>query len=331
MKKHLLKKSITSILTAFIIAGVSAQTQTNVTFRVDMSQQTGFTTPEVNGTFNSWCGAACNPMADVNSDGIWEVTIPIASGSYEYKFATDNWTTQESLTAGSPCTVTSGQFTNRTLTVGTNDTILPIVCWNLCSACSAPLTNVTFRVDMNQQTGFTTPEVNGTFNSWCGAACNPMTDVNADGIWEVTVALTQGSYEYKFAADNWALQETLTVGSSCTITNGNFTNRSLVVGSSDTTLNTVCWGSCAPCLTNSILEIKSESLQIFPNPSNGILHINSATESNISIVNLLGEEILKMKIAKGDNVIEISHLPKGIYTVISNSNYKIESKRVTHQ
>jgi hypothetical protein len=36
--------------------------------------------------------------------------------------------------------------------------------------------SVTFLVDMNQVTqGFTTPEVNGTFNNWCGG-CAPMSD-----------------------------------------------------------------------------------------------------------------------------------------------------------
>ena len=34
---------------------------------------------------------------------------------------------------------------------------------------------------MNQVTdAFTTPEVNGTWNSWCGN-CNPMNDADGDG------------------------------------------------------------------------------------------------------------------------------------------------------
>jgi hypothetical protein len=60
--------------------------------------------------------------------------------------------------------------------------------------------NVTFRVDMNGLSGFATPEVNGTFNGWCGN-CNPMTDANADGVWEATLNLPPGSYEYKFSYD----------------------------------------------------------------------------------------------------------------------------------
>ena len=106
--------------------------------------------------------------------------------------------------------------------------------------------NVTFRVDMNGVSGFTTPEVNGTFNGWCGN-CNPMTDANADGIWEATLNLPAGSYEYKFSYDYWAGQENLTPGSACTITNFGLTNRVIDV-SAATTLPALCWESCGACV-----------------------------------------------------------------------------------
>jgi hypothetical protein len=54
--------------------------------------------------------------------------------------------------------------------------------------------NVTFSVDMQNVTGFTTPTVNGSFDGWCGN-CHPMTDANADGIWEVTFDMPAGNYE----------------------------------------------------------------------------------------------------------------------------------------
>jgi hypothetical protein len=117
------------------VVGTNAPaTPVNVTFKVDMTQQTGFTTPEVNGTFNAWCGN-CNPMTDANSDGIWETTLSLVPGSYEYKFSRDNWAGQESLTSGSSCTVTNGSNTNRTLLVGNQNMVLPIVCWASCSTC----------------------------------------------------------------------------------------------------------------------------------------------------------------------------------------------------
>lgn len=121
------------------VVGTSAPaTPVNVTFKVDMTQQTGFTTPEVNGTFNSWCGN-CNAMTDANADGIWETTLSLVPGSYEYKFSRDNWAGQESLTSGSSCTVTTGSNTNRTLVVGNQNMVLPIVCWASCSTCTTTI------------------------------------------------------------------------------------------------------------------------------------------------------------------------------------------------
>lgn len=105
----------------------------NVTFRLNMNGLQGFNTPEVNGTFNNWCGN-CNPMSDANGDGIWETTLNLPAGNYEYKFSYDSWSGQENLSATTGCSVTNGNFTNRTLSVQ-SDVVLPIVCWGLCSEC----------------------------------------------------------------------------------------------------------------------------------------------------------------------------------------------------
>ena len=82
-----------------------------------------YTTPEVNGTFNGWCGG-CNPLADGDGDGIWEATIALEAGTYEYKFAYDAWAGQENLIEGSPCTITAFGFTNRTFTLGARPGLL---------------------------------------------------------------------------------------------------------------------------------------------------------------------------------------------------------------
>lgn len=237
-------KYIYFLATLFMSSAMVAQTY-NVTFQVDMSQQTGFTTPEVNGSFNNWCGS-CAPMADPEGDGIWTLTIPLAAGSYEYKFSADTWGSQETLLQGTPCTVTNFGFTNRTLSV-TADTTLPLVCWGSCTDCASTpnVYDITFQLDMNGQTGFTTPEVNGTFNGWCGN-CTAMTDVDGDNIWQITVNVPEGPYEYKFSADNWNTQENLAAGSSCTVTADQFTNR-FIDATQDTILPAVCWGSCSPC------------------------------------------------------------------------------------
>ncbi|MEN9914957.1 MAG: hypothetical protein RL528_1721 [Bacteroidota bacterium] len=253
-------KKTTKIFCLFILSSLGLFAQTNVTFKVNMNQSTmpAGSIPEVNGSFNNWCGA-CAPMSDVNSDGVWELIIPLATGAYEYKFSYSAWAGQEALIPGSTCTVTNFGYTNRTLTVGPTAMTLPTVCYSSCSACGVtppPPTQaqVTFKVDVSQS-GLPVgaiPEVNGTFNNWCGN-CNTMTDVNADGIWETTILLNSGSYEYKFSYSTWTGQETLVPGSSCTITTGANTNRSLTVGSTAVVLPSVCWNSCTACSTGPSL------------------------------------------------------------------------------
>lgn len=108
----------------------------DVTFRLNMAGFDGFGTPEVNGTFNGWCGN-CNAMSDPDGDGIWETTVDIPEGTIEYKFSFDNWSAQENLSFETTCVTGFENFTNRTLNV-TGDVVLDPVCWGLCTDCMAP-------------------------------------------------------------------------------------------------------------------------------------------------------------------------------------------------
>jgi len=128
-----MKKIFTLILMAGSLMGLA---QDNVTFVVDMNQYGGSTANGVfvNGTFNNWCGS-CNPMTDANSDGVWEVTLPITGDTMEYKFTIDGWSAQENFAGGEPCTVTNGGFTNRYLT-RSGAVVLDTVCFNACAACT---------------------------------------------------------------------------------------------------------------------------------------------------------------------------------------------------
>lgn len=108
--------------------------------------------------------------------------------------------------------------------------------------------DVTFRVDMNEYGGaFTTAHVNGTFNGWCGE-CNPLSDDDMDGVWEVTLPLPDSlaSIEFKFTVDGWTDQEMFVGGEACTVTNGGFTNRFLEIDG-DEDLPLFCFNSCNDC------------------------------------------------------------------------------------
>src|SRR6056300_946973 len=229
----------------------SACSPVDVTFQVDMNNvSASFTNVYVSGTLNSWSGNS-NQLTDADGDGVYDGTISLLPGSYEYKFTYDNWTGQESLdpnSADSTCTLTTSGFTNRYITIGAADTTLPQVCWEECAACLNTV-DVTFQVDMNNvSASYTNVYISGTLNRWSGNA-NQMTDADSDGVYDVTLTLNPGSYEYKFTYDNWTGQESLdpTADAACTMTTSGYTNRVIATGTADTTLPVVCWESCLSC------------------------------------------------------------------------------------
>lgn len=144
----------------------------DVTFRLNMKGVNfPFTTPEVNGTFNNWCGA-CNQMTDANGDSIWEAVISLPNGIHEYKFSTDNWAHQETLPQGAPCTIfTPPSYNNRKILVF-NPVVLKAVCWESCDSCTTgPLGPSLQQISLpiswqdTSQVNYTTTDFGGTFSA----------------------------------------------------------------------------------------------------------------------------------------------------------------------
>ena len=307
-------KKLFTLLALGMIGSVFAQT--NVTFQVDMNNYTGtFTAPEVNGTFNSWCGN-CAAMTDADGDNVWEVTIALTAGdTVEYKLSHDNWTGQETNDPTASCTNGNATYTNRVLVVPATAATLSPVCWASCDPCAPATADVTFQVDMSLYTGtFTAPEVNGTFNSWCGN-CAAMSDANGDNVWDVTISLNMGdTVEYKFSHDNWTGQETNDPTAPCTNGNATYTNRVLVVTASDT-LDVVCWASCTAC-SGIGMEEGASLMTLAPNPANDNVRIAFTAEEGVyAIQNLSGQVVASGRLTQGQNDIATSALSNGIYMI----------------
>ena len=316
----------------------------SVTFQLDLREVTSitYTTPEVNGMFNGWCGS-CNPLEDLDGDSIWETTILIDPGTYEYKYSVDNFAAEENLFAGDSCTVSNFGFTNRTITVD-RDTVLSPVCWELCGDCdSGPSSyNVTFRLDMSEYVGppFTTPEINGTFNGWCGS-CWAMDDSDGDDVWEFTALIGAGdSIQFKYSADNWNLQEDLDSSLSCVAVafdpgapNGwGYVNR-LEVINSETVLDVVCWNDCVECQgTSSVEDGLLNNLMLYPNPSTGVVKIKSANDiMRCDVYNVLGELISTEEIKTNTNEHEINIVKNGLYFINVYTETGVLTNKLTIQ
>jgi thiol-disulfide isomerase/thioredoxin len=290
----------------------------NVTFQVDMNQVTqGFTTPEVNGLWNNWCGN-CNAMSDANGDGIWEVTIPLLEGStQEYKYSADSWTIQEMNDPSASCTNGNATYTNRVLVVPNADTTLPVVCWSSCYGCTS---EVTLKVNMawevaNNAISADGIHVAGDFQGWNPSATE-MTDADNDGVYEVTVSIpSNSSIEYKFINGNaWGLDEP--VPTSCAVTGT--TNRGATFTYSDSAMAAVCFGKCTDCMVG--LDETFDNISLFPNPTHdefNLARANVTKEVEVSVLDLQGKVLTTATWDAGSEAMSINlgHLANGIYLV----------------
>lgn len=305
-----------------------------VTFQVDMNQVTqAFTTPEVNGLWNNWCGN-CNAMTDANGDGIWSVTLPLPVGStQEYKFSADSWTIQEQNDPTAPCTNGNATYTNRVFTIPAQDTTLGVVCWGSCYGCTV---DVTLKVNMawevaNNAVSANGVHVAGDFQGW-NPSGTPMTDANNDGIYEVTVSIpANSSIQYKFINGNvWGQDEP--VPGACAVTGT--TNRGATFAYADSSMSPVCFGKCTDCMA-SIDEALS-NVSLFPNPNRGqfqLARMDASTDVEVSVLDLQGKVLNVAKWSAGAESlgIDLSDVANGVYMVRLTSEEGSRTMRVSVQ
>ncbi len=232
-----------------LLMGLALQSKaTEVTFRVDMSNET--VSPlgiHIAGSFQNWDPAATEMTATFG--GVYIVMVDIAEGTeIEWKYVNGNaWDMDE--TVPESCGILSGGSYNRYLTVPADPVTLPVVCYGSCNPCSFNI-DVTFRVDMSEQT--VSPSgvhIAGSFQGW-NPGSTEMT-LEQDNIYEYTASVAPGDeHEYKFVnGTTWDDAETVT--GACT-TGPPYNNRTLTVPEENTVLDVVCFGSCIPCAVPTV-------------------------------------------------------------------------------
>jgi len=185
-----------------------------VTFRVDMSNSPiSDDGVYVVGPSDQLAGPEGHLMSDTNGDDIWEVTLSLPEGSYTYKFRNgycDNWDNCAAIFEGNLEDCGVGDWDDREVTIGTENIVLDIYCFDSCSGGECPELGyypVTFIVDMS----ILGPNPSGVFVTggsqyMNGPLGHEMFDADGDYIYETTVNLPEGTYTFKFRngyCDTW--------------------------------------------------------------------------------------------------------------------------------
>jgi hypothetical protein len=223
-----------------------------VIFRVDMSNQV--ISPNgvhVAGGFNGWNTSATPMVAGANN--IYSATLMLTPGIYQlYRFVNGNDQTGYE-TVPDQCGSTSASGGNdRYFTVSDSDTTLPLVCFSSCVDCgsTAQYVNVTFKVDMRQENVSSNGvHIAGSFQGW-QTAVTPMATMG-DTVYTYTQLFLVGStVQYRYLNGNTS-NDLETVPAACSVSG----NRFVLVPTSDTVLNLVCFSSCVACVPVSYISV----------------------------------------------------------------------------
>ena len=185
---------------------------TTVLFKVDMSQEDAINPVggHMHGTFPGWDGSNFLMMDEAAGDMIYTYVATVDGAMLEpmdtvlFKFVNGNaWGFDEN-----PDGECASQG-NRFLALTGGDMVYEAnpgqaYCYNTCGSCVAP-TPVTFRVDMSTQAEVSVNGVciAGNFQGW-SAGVDFLSDDDGDMIYEITMDIAPGDYEFKFInGNNW--------------------------------------------------------------------------------------------------------------------------------
>jgi hypothetical protein len=334
---------VTSYFDDVVVKASAAPQIRTISFKVDMNQYSeNFDQVYLSGTFNNWSGDA-NPLSDPEFDGIWEGSLELPNGLYEYKVTLDNWGAQENFIGTEECTQKdpSGQFTNRRLAVS-EDREIPQFCYNSCYACGEEVV-IQFKLGFDG----VTPSPDGVWLAGGGNFDVPggkyqMHDNDGDGIYEITVPRARNfSSFYTFANGNcpdYSCKENL-AGLECGDPD-NFNDRFLPAVTEDSEVGT-CFGTCAIdalCTVGTQTLQKDESVfSLHGNPSsNGfsILYfgVDALDEKWVSVSNSLGQEVAHWRVAAGVPTFNLptSELQHGMYLVTVKVDNRFYSRKLVN-
>ena len=192
---------------------------------------------------------------------------------------------------------------------------------SLTPAPPAPTHTVTFNVHTDLIAGNVSADgiyIGGGFVGGNDALL--LDDSDGDGIWSGSMSLPAAGGHFTILNGNcsdWSCKEDIS-GQPCADA-GNYNDRNNLLGgfSQDTTLN-LQFGSCDTPGTG-ITQL-DDKLSVFPNPSNGIINIQSAYKLNsVNIYNMIGNLVMVRNISSNQAILNIETLTNGVYFLELNS------------
>ncbi|MEM7369443.1 MAG: T9SS type A sorting domain-containing protein [Bacteroidota bacterium] len=304
----------------------------NLTLQVNMKGLTFHPdSVQFQANFLNW---AFMSMTDADGDSLFTATVQVDPGGYEYLFANGSSIEDLDSLVGQSCVMDfGGGFVNRVITVE-GDTV---VCFDYgrCETCMPVVVEdamVTLSVDMSNITVDAAGMMYASnFNNW---TATPMTDDDNDNIWEVTVMLAPGTYEYLFInGAAWEAMDPATSDSTCTLTTGAYTNRVLTVNG-DTSACHV-FEECTECKTVGINEVVQDLIRVRPTRINGgsfqIDFVNAQTASyQLEVMDLMGRQVLREQVAGSTQTHRVSTASwsKGIYLVKTSTKTQQQTVKV---
>ena len=325
-----------------VVCSAGATPKADVTFKVDMSKYQGaYTKVYVSGTFNNFAGDA-NPLTDADGDKVFEGTLNLPVGLYEYKFTLDNFAAAENFDPTTTCTQTTidgtNIYVNRKLVLTGNATVGP-VCFNSCYGC-----NDAVKITVNLGMGTYTPEASGVYLAGGGDFGNPggrfrMKDDDGDGVFSIQIERQRGySTFYDFAngaCPDYSCKENI-VGQPCAIPT-NYNDRFLNPVTQDTVIAT-CFASCA---TNTDCTIGTQNLPLDANwikvqPSIATDQVqvlfSQAIQGNLflRVLNASGLEMYQARYSNQTEQLQLetANWPKGMYTIFVQDNARVSNRRI---
>jgi hypothetical protein len=295
----------------------------NATINIDMRYNCSFDvnsndSVDVAGTFNGYQGGPAYLLSDADNDGIYSITLPLQAGEFQYKARI----------------IRNGNFSggweggSNTIVMLQSDSSIAARCFGLPSGECTPIpppSNITFRVDMTDETPASTIFLIGDFTTppYQGGAI--ALTLAGPGIYETTVnGICPGRINYKFvngpAVTGSPNEEAFpdSTDRDCVEPNGigGFNRFYIRTGAEPVTLS-YKFNTCEGGSTIGMESIFSAKAEVFPNPAQNTLNIRFADASSykVDLLDLTGRVANTISNARNSVILQRGDLSNGIYMV----------------